>query len=293
MIRPATFGWTVLLLEIFAAGLEAQPVCRRGKPCGNTCIAMNRTCRVGAGTARAAPSPPSVPASAEQPAATAPSGVPEGAQYVASSRGRIYYWVGCSAWRSLSVANLRFFSSRVEAVATGYTPSQSAGCSGPVEDVSQPPPAAAARASRPLAPGSRASCQVSRIVDGDTIECAQSGTVRLLLVDAPEMDQGPFGAVAKTALEGLLPVGAAVQLEIDVDPNDQYNRTLAYVHLADGRMVNEELLRMGVAVVSVYPPNVKYVDQFRATADEARAASRGLWALRVFECLPADHRAEV
>lgn len=288
MIRVTTLACALLLFAILAAGLEAQPVCRRGKPCGNTCIALNRTCRVGTGTARAAPSAPTSPA---QPSPAAQPGVPEGAQYVASSRGRVYYWVGCSAWRSLSTANLRFFPSREEVEAAGYTPSRSAGCAGPAGVDTQPASNPAARAPLLLPPGSRASCQVARIVDGDTIECAESGSVRLLLVDAPEMDQGPFGAVAKTALESLLPLGATTQLEIDVDPNDQYDRILAYVHLADGRIVNEELLRMGVAVVSVYPPNVKYVERFRAVSAEAIAAKRGLWALNGFECLPADHRA--
>lgn len=287
MFRVAFFGWVVLLWAAFATGLEAQPVCRTGKPCGNTCIARNKTCRVGTGTARAAPSVPTSPA---PPTAARPA-VPEGSQYVASSRGRVYYWIGCAAWRSLSPANLRYFPSREAAETAGYTPSRSAGCAGPAAESIPPAFATAARPALPLAPGSRASCHVLRIVDGDTIECAESGAVRLLLIDAPEMDQGPFGAVAKTALEGLLPIGASAELEIDVDPDDQYGRTLAYVRLADGRTVNEELLRMGVAVVSVYPPNMKYVDQFRAISEDAKEAKRGLWALNAFECLPEDHRA--
>jgi predicted permease len=72
--------------------------------------------------------------------------------------------------------------------------------------------------------------------------------VRLLLIDTPELDQGPFGEVAKVALEGLLPVGEQVELETDVDTHDQYDRLLAYLYLSDGRMVNEVLLEMGVAV---------------------------------------------
>lgn len=135
-------------------------------------------------------------------------------------------------------------------------------------------------------------CVVERVVDGDTVVCEDAGRVRLLLIDTPELDQGPFGEVAKVALEGLLPVGIRVGLETDVDTHDQYDRLLAYLFLPDGRMVNEVLLEMGVAVVSVYPPNVRHVDRFRSILEEARAARRGLWALGAFECLPADHRAE-
>jgi micrococcal nuclease len=130
------------------------------------------------------------------------------------------------------------------------------------------------------------------VIDGDTLVCADAGRVRLLLIDAPELDQGPFGEVARVALEGLLPVGGRVDLVTDVDTHDQYDRILAYLVLPDGRMVNEVLLDIGVAVVSVYPPNVKHVDRFRTVVEGARAARRGLWALGAFECLPADHRAE-
>lgn len=142
-----------------------------------------------------------------------------------------------------------------------------------------------------LVPGSRVPCTVTRIVDGDTLHCDGIGSVRLLLIDTPELDQAPFGEAARAALAGLLPVGAPAELEIDVDPNDRYDRTLAYLHLSDGRIVNEELLRLGMAVVSVYPPNLKYVDRFRTVLEGARAERRGLWAEDAFGCLPADHRA--
>lgn len=136
----------------------------------------------------------------------------------------------------------------------------------------------------------RIPCTVERIVDGDTLVCTDSGRVRLLLIDTPELDQGPFGEVAKLALEGLLPVGVTVELEPDIQLRDSYNRLLAYLILPDGRMANEVLLDMGVAVVSVYPPNVRHVERFRVVVESARAARRGLWAVGAFDCLPADHR---
>src|SRR5688572_27384658 len=37
------------------------------------------------------------------------------------------------------------------------------------------------------------SCTVTRIVDGDTIECARVGRVRLIGMDTPESNQAPFG----------------------------------------------------------------------------------------------------
>lgn len=47
----------VLLVSLVLTSVtaDAQRVCKRGIPCGNTCIAANRTCRVGPGKAAGAP----------------------------------------------------------------------------------------------------------------------------------------------------------------------------------------------------------------------------------------------
>lgn len=135
-------------------------------------------------------------------------------------------------------------------------------------------------------------CRVTRVVDGDTFRaaCPETVRVRLLLIDAPERDQPPFGARARAELARLLPPGTPVTLEPDVRPEDQFGRLLAYAFLGDGRMANEEMVRSGFAVVLVYPPNVRYIERIRAGAAEARAARRGLWAVDGFSCTPKDHR---
>lgn len=263
--------WSALFLSLLATPAMAQKRCVKGKPCGNTCIAATKTCRVGTGTATRATTPTTAAAVI----------IPEGMQFVASTRGTTYYYVGCRGWRSLAAANLRWFPDAGAARAAKLTPSTQAGCAGPAGA-----PAPTAPATSP--PGT---CAVARIVDGDTIECGGGTTVRLLLVDAPEMNQGPFGATAKLHLEQLAPVGTVLALEQDIEKQDRYGRTLAHLKLPDGRSVNEELLRAGMAVVSVYPPNVLHVDRYRAVSDSAQAAGAGLWAASAFECLPADHRA--
>ena len=134
-------------------------------------------------------------------------------------------------------------------------------------------------------------CSVDSVTDGDTLRCG-GVPIRLLLIDAPEMDQGRWGKVAKGALTSLAPTGTRLYLEYDLDRQDRYGRKLAYLYLSDGRLVNKELLRLGVAVVSVYPPNVKYADQFLEIQEEAVAGDVGLWAFDAFSCTPAEHRAE-
>lgn len=277
----------LILLGLLGAPelLEAQRRCQRGKPCGNTCIARHLTCRVGPGTARAAPRPTPQRAAVQ---------VPDSAQFIASSRGRVYYWRGCSAWRRLASANLIFFGSRAQAEEAGYRPSTQAGCSGPAaagpEDSAETPAAAIPEnPGTPLPSGS--TCTIARVTDGDTVVCSTGHRIRLLLIDAPEMDQGHFGTLARDVALHLAPPGTETRVELDLDPIDRYERTLAYLILPDGRILNEELLRAGVAVVSSIPPNVRHVDRFRMAAEEARAAGAGLWSLNGFECLPAEHRA--
>jgi micrococcal nuclease len=141
------------------------------------------------------------------------------------------------------------------------------------------------------APVDAAVCVVGRIVDGDTLVCDGGVRIRLLLIDAPELSQGHWGEVARDVLATLAPPGTPLRLERDVQPRDRFGRTLAYLWLDDGRMVNEELLRAGVAVVSVHPPNVRHVERLREAVVEAREARTGLWATSAFECEPADHRA--
>ena len=134
-----------------------------------------------------------------------------------------------------------------------------------------------------------ASCVVERITDGDTIRCGGE-RVRLLLIDAPEANQGPFGEAARAFLAAVLPVGTEARLVLDVERRDRYGRLLAYVYRPDGRMVNAVLARQGFAVPLVVPPNMRHVEAIRAAADSARANGIGLWAVEAFECTPDDYR---
>ena len=126
---------------------------------------------------------------------------------------------------------------------------------------------------------------VVRVVDGDTVVVLLNGreeTVRLIGVDTPEtvhptLGVEPFGPEASAFTKRLLPPGTQVRLELDIQERDRYGRLLAYVYLPDGRMVNAELLRAGLAQLLTIPPNVKYVELFTRLQREAREAGRGLW----------------
>jgi micrococcal nuclease len=127
--------------------------------------------------------------------------------------------------------------------------------------------------------------KVTRVVDGDTLEVTINGkkeTVRMILVDTPETKKPntpvqPFGpeasAFTKESLEGK-----DIKLEKDVSERDQYKRLLYYVYIGD-IMFNETLLEKGLARVAVFPPDVKYVDQFRDIQKKAQEAKLGIWSI--------------
>ncbi|MGD9905659.1 MAG: thermonuclease family protein [Vicinamibacterales bacterium] len=125
--------------------------------------------------------------------------------------------------------------------------------------------------------------RVRQVIDGDTITVSGVGVVRLIGVDAPEKtggyrDSEPFGDAATRFMKGLLE-GQDVRLEYDGPRKDQYNRTLAYVYLADGRLANLEIIRAGYA--ETYRRfEYRHKAAFFAAEREAKAARRGMWAAR-------------
>lgn len=124
---------------------------------------------------------------------------------------------------------------------------------------------------------------VTRVVDGDTAEIEFEGReldVRFIGIDTPETvapDQPVecFGPQASEYVEGRLE-GQQVRLEFDVERLDRFGRTLAYIWVGD-ELFNETLVREGYALVTTFPPNVKYVERFQQAQTEAREADRGLW----------------
>jgi micrococcal nuclease len=125
---------------------------------------------------------------------------------------------------------------------------------------------------------------VTRVVDGDTAEMLLGGRevdVRFIGIDAPESvapDQPVecFGRRA-SAYTGSRLEGRTVRLEFDVERLDRFGRTLAYVWIGP-ELFNETLVAEGYAVVTTFPPNVRYVDRFVVAQRAAREAGLGLWS---------------
>jgi endonuclease YncB( thermonuclease family) len=119
---------------------------------------------------------------------------------------------------------------------------------------------------------------------GDEVLCRDGVTVRLNLIDAPEQ---PFGAIHDSAVARVarlaLP-GTRLSVVLDEKALDPHNRVLAYLYFEDGVMLNELLVRRGIAVHRVYPPNATHDEAIRKAHGAARASRIGLWKDPGFVC---------
>jgi len=119
--------------------------------------------------------------------------------------------------------------------------------------------------------------RVVRVIDGDTVEVEGGERVRYIGVDTPETyPQLEYYGPEAEAMNRELVGGRVVRLEKDVTDRDRYGRLLRYVYV-DDVFVNAELVRLGCACASAYPPDVKHQQLFEQLEEEAREAHRGLW----------------
>jgi endonuclease YncB( thermonuclease family) len=113
------------------------------------------------------------------------------------------------------------------------------------------------------------------VLDGDTIEVMHDGVserIRLQGIDCPEKGQA-FGQKAKQATAQLV-FGQTVTVR--TAGRDKYNRTLADILIAGGRVLNQDLVRDGMCWwYRKYAPDNTVLEKLET---EARTARRGLWS---------------
>ncbi len=143
-------------------------------------------------------------------------------------------------------------------------------------------------------------CKVVRVIDGDTFRCVlpdgKLKKVRLVGLDTLEthnMRKGrkqarwfidgikvvkEFGKKAKEFTEGKT-IGKVVYLELSADKVDKSGRLLAYVWLDKNRreLLNEKILKEGLAFLYILPPKVKYVSKLAKAQEEAYEKRKGFW----------------
>ena len=119
--------------------------------------------------------------------------------------------------------------------------------------------------------------KVVKISDGDTftilVEENKQVKVRFHGIDCPESKQD-FGTRAKQFTSEL---AFSKVVNVQVKDIDRYGRTIGIVVLPDGEILNEELLRVGLAWhYKHYDKSEKYA----ALENQAKANKVGIWSMK-------------
>lgn len=140
-----------------------------------------------------------------------------------------------------------------------------------------------------LADNPRQLYEVTKVVDGDTIDVELDGKVerlRLIGINTPETvdPRKPvecFGREASEKAKSIL-TGKKVAVESDPsqDEHDKYGRLLRYVFLEDGTNFNLLMIREGYAYEYTYDLPYKYQTEFKQAQTEASGKKTGLWGER-------------
>ncbi|MEJ2760062.1 MAG: thermonuclease family protein [Gammaproteobacteria bacterium] len=147
-------------------------------------------------------------------------------------------------------------------------------------------PGAAARAQGAACPASAydARVRIDYVIDGDTVILHSGEHLRLIGLDTPEINHEggpsePGALVARRYLVHLLAGAGPYPVIYGRERHDHYGRRLGHLFLPDGVNVQALLLRHGYATPLTIPPNMRFLDCYRAAAGAARTARRGIWRL--------------
>ncbi len=130
--------------------------------------------------------------------------------------------------------------------------------------------------------------KVVSVADGDTITVLNGKEqikVRLHGVDAPEKAQD-FGTAARTFTSEAC---FGKEVTVEVKDTDRYGRKVGIVTLPDGRVLNHELVKAGLA--HWYEAYAAKDATLKGLQEEAKSAKRGVWS-RSDTVAPWDFRKE-
>ncbi len=129
---------------------------------------------------------------------------------------------------------------------------------------------------------------VTKVVDGDTLDIdipdAKYSTtrIRLLGVDTPETEHPRYGRMyfGPEAADFVTAIAMQKKVTVIIDrlspTRDRYNRLLAYIKLADDKILNKEIIRNGFGYADLRFPH----SDFRSYKDamfQAVEQKTGLW----------------
>lgn len=123
---------------------------------------------------------------------------------------------------------------------------------------------------------------VTKIIRGDIIEVEDIGQVRLIGVDTPD-GKPQYAEQGKNTVEFVQKFLSDQSVRIEMDEvysarqnKDAAGRTLGYVYLKDGSLLNLELLKVGYAFLRIGEP-FRLEEEFRAAERNAMRSTQGIW----------------
>ena len=154
-----------------------------------------------------------------------------------------------------------------------------------------------ASASESCAPDLGTTHEVTRVIDGETVELDDGRQVRLIGAMAPrpssltvDADTWPPAREASRAAEALL-LNRMVTLRYEGRRRDRYGRILAQLYVKTGgteAWVQHHLVGEGYARAYALPGNAACVRELMQAEDDARSARRGLWSSGTFRVFAAS-----
>lgn len=134
---------------------------------------------------------------------------------------------------------------------------------------------------------------VTKVYDGDTLKLEDGRHVRVLGINAPEIDHGndkagqALGEDSRRAAERFIKSAQSIRLFYDRETTDRYGRTLAHVYDADENSLAASLLRSGLAFHVAIPPNLSLNDCLSVQESVARKTGLGIWSHANWQAKPA------
>lgn len=128
--------------------------------------------------------------------------------------------------------------------------------------------------------------EISKVVDGDTVELSRGPDVRLVGTQAPKLPLGrahvaewPLAKEAKAALEAIIgSVGPEATLFFGGRKRDRHNRHLAHVRLSDGTWLQGAMVLQGLARVYTFADNRSLIPELLLREMAARAQGMAMWS---------------
>lgn len=125
--------------------------------------------------------------------------------------------------------------------------------------------------------------RIKHVIDGDTAVLEDGTRVRLIGIDAPEIENRNYGhrgevygEESKEILKGMIE-GKEVDLQDGPEKMDRYQRRLAYIYLPDNFFVNRNLVEVGAAEAYRRFPH-PFSKEFYQLEKMAKEKKLGMWA---------------